>query len=200
MRALGERLQGRVTMTPAAERCIALVLSHEGGYSDDPRDPGNWSSGIEGKGVLRGTKFGIAASAHPEITDIAGLQVDQARSIIWTQYWPRMHGDDLPLPLAMVTLDAEVMSGLGNDRHLRAAYWLQMAVGAHADGDLGPETISEAQACADLRTAVREACSYRLRFLKCLPIWPTYEDGWTRRVNDTQAQALAACPPTPSPI
>lgn len=187
-------------MTPQAQTCISLVLKHEGGYTDDPRDPGNWSSGRVGVGVLRGTKFGIAASAHPEITDIAGLQVDQATSIIWTQYWPRMHGDEMPLPLAMVTLDAEVMSGLGNDRHERAAYWLQKGVGAYPDGDLGEMTLAAARACNDLKTAVQIACEYRLRFLKCLPLWPTYGDGWTTRVDDTEAQAIAVCRPMPSPI
>lgn len=181
-------------MTPNAKLCIQLILKHEGGYSDDPDDPGNWSSGQKGVGVLRGTKFGIAASAHPEITDIAGLQIDQATDIFWTQYWPRLHGDELPLPLAMVTLDAEVMSGMGNDRHLRAAYWLQKAVGAYPDGNLGELTLAAARACKDLDIAVQVACEYRLRFLKCLPTWPKFGEGWTRRVDDTQATAMAICP------
>lgn len=181
-------------MTPQAQVCIALVEKHEGGFTMNAKDPGNWSSGIIGQGILRGTKYGIAASAHPEIEDIAGLTRDQANQIIWTQYWPRMHGDELPLPLAMVTLDAEVMSGLGNDRHLRAAYWLQAAIGARADGDLGPETIHAAQGCEDLRTAVKDACQYRLRFLRALPTWPTFGDGWTTRVMDTQDNALSLCP------
>lgn len=181
-------------MTAAAIKCCALALSHEGGYSDDPRDPGNWTGGKIGSGILRGTKYGIAASAHPEIVDIKGLPFQQAENIIYTQYWPRMHGDEMPLPLAMVTLDAEVMSGIGNDRHLRAAYWLQKAVGAYPDGDLGELTLAAARACKDLDIAVQVACEYRLRFLKCLPTWPTYGDGWTSRVDDTQAKAMAICP------
>ena len=38
------------------------LISHEGGYSEDPRDSGNWTGGAQGVGQLKGTKFGIASS------------------------------------------------------------------------------------------------------------------------------------------
>jgi len=34
------------------------VIGHEGGYTDDPRDRGNWTGGATGRGELKGTKYG----------------------------------------------------------------------------------------------------------------------------------------------
>jgi hypothetical protein len=47
------------------ERCMDEVFKHEGGLSLIRADPGNWTGGKVGKGELRGTKYGIAAHAHP---------------------------------------------------------------------------------------------------------------------------------------
>ena len=44
---------------------IDRLLSHEGGYSSDRQDPGNWTGGQVGLGELKGTKFGIAANTFP---------------------------------------------------------------------------------------------------------------------------------------
>ena len=54
------------------ERCFAFTLGAEGGYSNNPADPGNWTGGAVGNGELRGTNFGISASAYPQL-DIANL-------------------------------------------------------------------------------------------------------------------------------
>lgn len=42
----------RSNFTPS----MGIVLQHEGGFTDDRRDPGNWTGGKVGKGVLLGTK------------------------------------------------------------------------------------------------------------------------------------------------
>lgn len=177
-------------MTPNCKRCVDLVLEHEGGYSSDPRDPGNWTGGKVGVGEMRGTMHGIAASAHPDL-DIAKLTLEQCEAIYETEYWGRMHGDELPLALALVTLDAEVMSGLGDSRHERAAGWLQEALGVTPDGIIGQATIAAARACG-LPTVVHQACKLRLNFLMSLPTWQTFGHGWWDRVKSTEAAAMAA--------
>ncbi len=40
------------------------ILPHEGGYTCDRRDPGNWTGGKVGKGKLLGTNRGIAATTY----------------------------------------------------------------------------------------------------------------------------------------
>jgi lysozyme family protein len=174
-------------MTPICRLCIDAVLEYEGGYSADARDPGNWTGGKPGVGKLNGTNFGIAAASHPDL-DIIGLTREVAEDIYANEYWPQVHGDELPPALAMATLDAFVMSG-----H-RAITWLQSSVGAVMDGQIGPLTIGRANVC-DQGLAVNALCDLRLAFLRDLDTWITFGHGWAHRVADVRARALRLVPP-----
>jgi len=79
---------------PAA---VAFVLSHEGGYSYDPQDPGGE------------TKFGISRRAYPNI-DIAALTEEGAKEIYLRDYWMPV-ADALPTPADIVAFDAAVNQG-----------------------------------------------------------------------------------------
>jgi hypothetical protein len=48
------------------------------GFSSERRDQGNWKSGVVGKGLLKGIKFGIVANTDPSL-DIKNLTIEQAR-------------------------------------------------------------------------------------------------------------------------
>lgn len=41
---------------------LERVIEHEGGYTDNPKDPGNWTGGEVGKGELKGSKYGLSAA------------------------------------------------------------------------------------------------------------------------------------------
>jgi lysozyme family protein len=56
------------------ERAFELVLGHEGGYVNDPQDPGGE------------TKFGISKRAYPN-EDIKALTVERARELYLRDYW-----------------------------------------------------------------------------------------------------------------
>ena len=53
---------------------IKVVLKHEGGYVNDPKDPGGE------------TNFGIAKRSHPDV-DIENLTEDEAKDIYKEHYW-----------------------------------------------------------------------------------------------------------------
>lgn len=55
-------------------KAIEVVLSHEGGYVNDPDDPGGE------------TNFGISKRAFPDV-DIANLTEEQAKQIYYDHYW-----------------------------------------------------------------------------------------------------------------
>jgi lysozyme family protein len=154
--------------------CLAFTLGAEGGFSDNPADPGNWTGGAIGEGELRGTKFGISAAAYPNL-EIASLSEDEAAAIYKRDYWLALHGDELPLPIAMVAFDAAVNAGLR-----RAVMWLQQAVGAAPDGVLGPATLTVLQA-ANAAAVACEALARRLDFSTRLPAWQNFGLGWSRR-------------------
>jgi lysozyme family protein len=156
-------------------RCFAFTLGAEGGFTDNAADPGNWTGGEIGSGVLRGTKFGISAAAYPEL-DIAGLSEAQAKAIYRRDYWAALHGDDLALPVALVAFDAAVNAG-----PRRAVMWLQQAAGAAPDGALGPASLAALQQ-GDPVAMAREALVRRLDFSTRLPAWTNFGLGWSRRI------------------
>ena len=76
------------------------ILPHEGGYSNNIHDPGNWTGGIEGKGRFLGTKYGIAASQYGTSLLKQGIIInhltkDQARDLFERDYWLKFHFDKL---------------------------------------------------------------------------------------------------------
>ena len=156
------------------------VFRHEGGMSMHRGDPGNWTGGRVGVGELRGTNFGIAAHAHPEV-DIPNLTKAQAREIYRRHYWNPVRGDDLPAGLDLATMDPAVNSGVS-----RGARWMQQALGVATDGRIGPVTIAAA-AKAKPVPVIQKACAIRMGFLRGLRTWDTFGRGWSRRVASVEA-------------
>jgi lysozyme family protein len=171
--------------------CMNLILSHEGGYTNAKNDPGNWTGGKIGVGVVKGTKFGIAANTFPHI-DIKNLTREQACEIYRKAYWNAIKGDELPAGVDLAVYDFGINSGTS-----RAIMSLQRALGVADDGRIGPVTLAAAQK-ADPRKIIKAICDERLAFMKKLKVWPTFKNGWTRRVSETRETALAmtAAPPT----
>lgn len=69
-------------MSENFEKAVAFVLRHEGGYTNDNRDPGGE------------TKFGISKRAYPSL-DIKNLTEEQAKVIYRRDYWDRAGCGDL---------------------------------------------------------------------------------------------------------
>lgn len=159
------------------EQAFHIVVGEEGGFSANPKDPGNWTTGVCGRGTCRGTKYGISASAHPGI-DVAGLSIEQARTLYQTSYWTDIAGDSLPPPLALLVFDAAV--NCGSEKAIR---WLQTALDCAPDGMMGPATIAAAQAT---RTTGPDVGAHfqalRLTWMTTLPTWRTFGLGWSRRM------------------
>ena len=103
------------------DQAFARVIGHEGGYTANPADPGNWTGTGVGQGECRGTKYGISARAYPD-QDIASLTLDQAKSLYRRDYWDRIGASSLPPPLALLAFDAAVNNGVS-----RARQWLALA-------------------------------------------------------------------------
>lgn len=86
---------------------LRFTLAHEGGYSNDPKDPGGE------------TKWGISKRYHPNV-DIFNLTPQQAHDIYLNEYWNPIGGDNLPYPLCVAAFDTAVNPGLG-----KALFWLR---------------------------------------------------------------------------
>jgi lysozyme family protein len=110
------------------DEIIEVVLEHEGGYVNDPDDPGGE------------TNFGIAKRSHPDV-DIKNLTKDGAKEIYRKHYWDRNKVESLSEELRHIYFDMCVNQGKS-----RAVKILQKATNAkgaklEVDGGLGPATI-----------------------------------------------------------
>ena len=73
------------------EEIIDKVIEHEGGYVNDPDDPGGE------------TKYGIAKKSNPDV-DIKNLTIEQAKEIYWDKYWVPNKVDKVPSQLKYITM------------------------------------------------------------------------------------------------
>lgn len=151
---------------PAVER----VLRAEGGYVNDPADPGGE------------TKYGISRRAYPAL-DIAALTEDDARAVYRRDYWDACRCDLLPAPLDWLVFDAAVNQGVQ-----AAGKMLQGAVGVAVDGKIGPATVAAAKR-ADAEAPARFMTLRAMRYASS-PGWVRYGAGWVKRLFITMQEAL----------
>lgn len=78
---------------------LRFVLDHEGGYVNDPKDPGGE------------TKWGISKRYHPNL-DIKNLTPEQASDIYYNEYWVPGKCSSLDHPLSVVQFDTCVNMGV----------------------------------------------------------------------------------------
>lgn len=114
--------------TPRFDAFMPFIFEWEGGYDNDPDDPGGE------------TKYGIDKRSHPN-EDIKNLTKARASEIYFDSYWSDSLCDAMPALVGEVVMNIAVNAGPA-----RAAKWLQAAVGATVDGDIGPKTIAAAGA------------------------------------------------------
>lgn len=146
---------------------ILIGPEFEGDYSDHAGDPG-------GK-----TRYGITeatARRNGYTGRMNELPKALAKTIARKEYWDVVRADELPPVLRYPVFDAAYNSGPG-----MAARWLQKAVGAVVDGDIGPKTLAAVKAVDPDQVRTR-MLGYRLRFCAGLGTWHDFGRGWARRI------------------
>lgn len=104
---------------------IAVILKHEGGYVNDPKDPGGE------------TKFGISKRSFPSI-DIKNLTVDKAKDLYKVNYWEIVKGDLINHQLLATNIfDFAVNAGI-----VVSVKTIQKLVNVIPDGKMGTLSIA----------------------------------------------------------
>ncbi|BCG72349.1 hypothetical protein MesoLj113a_35070 [Mesorhizobium sp. 113-1-2] len=165
-------------------RALSLVLKSEGGWSDNPADPG----GATMKGVTL-ANFRRYVKADASKADLRKIGDDQVATVYRRFYWDAVLGAELPDGVDFAVFDFAVNSGPG-----RAAKYLQASVGVSQDGRIGPATLAAARA-KPAGVVIDQLCDARLAFLKRLPTWATFGRGWSDRVRSVRAEALLMSDP-----
>jgi len=166
------------------ERCLPLVLAHEGGFVNHPDDPG----GITNLGCTK-TTWEKWIDRRCTVEEMRALTPADVAPLYREKYWEKVCADDLPTGIDYCVFDTAINSGPG-----RAAKFLQEAVGAKADGVIGPRTLAAVQE-ADPRQVIDAYSAARLAWLQELSTWKVFGNGWGRRVTDVRRSALQMLAP-----
>lgn len=161
------------------QRAFQLLAVHEGGYVNHPHDPG----GATNKGVTQRTYDDYRRRFGKPVQDVRLILDGEVAGIYKSQYWNTVQADALPPGIAYCVFDAAVNSGPA-----RAARWLQEEVGATVDGVIGNETLGKVRRASAV-VLIDAYCDRRLDFMRGLRHWPTFRNGWTRRVAEVRAQS-----------
>lgn len=143
------------------------VMKHEGGYVNNPADPGgetNW-------GVTLST-----ARANGYAGRMVDMTREQAKEIYRVAFWERVRGEKLHSALAFQLFDACVNHGIGNGVRM-----LQRAAGVADDGTIGEVTLRAVQAVSAPDMVMRFNAE-RLEFYTKLKTFSTFGRGWINRV------------------
>ena len=149
------------------DEIIEVVLEHEGGYVNDPKDPGGE------------TNFGIAKRSNPDV-DIKNLTKAEASLIYKTKYWDKNKVESLPEELWHIYFDCCV--NMGKSRAVKILQQAANGKGANidVDGGLGPNTLK-----AISNVELERVRAYRVKYYADLvtrkPDLEKFYFGWYKR-------------------
>src|SRR5436190_14767157 len=171
-------------MADSFDICLAFTLREEGGYVDDPADPG----GATNMGITLATYRQWSGDPGAGAAQVADLTERAARAIYHSLYWNPLRADALPAGVDLSVFDMGVNAGIwGSARLLQRALGF---TGEEVDGCVGPETLGAA-AKSDPRTLVNDLAERQAAYYRSLSDFPTFGTGWLNRTAARRSAALA---------
>lgn len=171
---------------------IGLLLVLEGGYVNNPKDPG----GATKYGVTQRTLDSLQSTIEGLPANVQLLTSVQATAIYAGDQWKAIQGDSLPPSLAPLMLNAAVNFGEGS-----AIKLLQAIVGVAQDGLMGPATVRAIQTWHSPymigQTLAEEVAAHMaLHYARLDPKMDAFELGWFRRLLRVIVASLTLAPGT----
>jgi lysozyme family protein len=160
--------------------CLPIILQSEGGFVNDPHDPG----GATNLGITLATLCSWLGRAAT-IAEVQALTPAAVSPIYLARYYNPSHADGCPAGVDLMVFDEAVNQGVG-----RAITARQACVGVAVDGRFGPATRA-AVAAAHPPTLIDAIAVNRDAHYRALPGFARYGAGWLARVARTQRDALA---------
>lgn len=167
------------------QKFLPTLLNMEGGFSDDPHDPG----GVTNMGITYPVYKQHALAllgAHPTLEGLKSITAEQAGKIYKIEYWDRMFGDEISFqPLADIMFDFYVNAG---HHAFHLLFQVLNASGGQFDmrGALNGQTI-EALRHHDIVEVYAAYKDGRKAYYRTLanehPVMRRYLKGWLHRVD-----------------
>jgi lysozyme family protein len=137
------------------------IVAREGGFVNDPADPGGPTKYGVTLATLRGAGLDVTGDGRVDISDVAALRPDQAVSLFVERYFLRPHLDLLPHQLQPCVFDMYVNGGS------TAVKILQRLLNSASapmldDGVIGAKTLAAVRAAAAARGPAQLAEDYAM--------------------------------------
>lgn len=168
------------------DQALAFVLAREGGFVDDPRDPG----GRTNFGITQATYNRWRSVNGYNPADVADIKQAEVQTIYRLNYWNASKAYLLPMPLALVHFDAAVNQGVG-----QAVKFLQRVVEVKDDGQFGPVTEGAVKTAVDagrVRELAHQYLWQRLAHYRIISqrntVLLAFLPGWIRRLEHLWAE------------
>ena len=153
----------------SVESIAAEIVRREGGFVNDPDDPGGATNHGVTLATLRGLKADLTGDGRIDVADVKALSPEKAAEIYVRHYYRAPKIDLLPVPLQASVFDMQLNAGANSVRilqRLKASFGLPLK----DDGVIGPmtaRTVSRAMDAApdhlvDAYGIARRSYYYRL--------------------------------------
>ena len=152
------------------DEIIEIVLEHEGGYVNDPKDLGGE------------TKYGITKRFYPDV-DIKNLTIEQAKEIYRKDYWDRNRVESLPQNLWHIYFDMCVNMGKRTAVKVLQRAANNKGKNIDVDGGLGPATIGALKG-VELDRVRAFRVKYYVDLITARPEQEKFFLGWFRRATE----------------
>ena len=162
------------------QKSFELMLKSEGGYVNNPADPG----GITNLGVTKATWENWVGRESDE-AEMRGLTPEKVEPLYKKKFFDAVRGDELPVGLDYLMFDFAVNAGAG-----RSIKTLQIAVGVTPDGGFGAATMAAVQA-VDPVELIERFSQAKEDFYRSLTTFATFGKGWLNRVADVKQHATS---------
>jgi lysozyme family protein len=179
------------------ERIMTAIFELEGGFSNDPRDPGGMTNlGVTAEAWAAWNKVPLSQTSTDEMK---GLTQAQVLPFYRANYWNMIDGDALPSGIDAILMHFQVNAG-----GRKAAKELQAIVGATQDGMIGVQTLGMIKiyvsyiSSGGMLGLIAALVRAQLTYYQSLAEFDIYGNGWVRRVQ-TMAELARSLVPAPMP-
>lgn len=167
------------------DTALQLVLKYEGGYSNNPNDPG----GPTNKGIIQKEYDKYRTEKSLPLRSVKEIEDTEVRDIYENKYWKIGHCDVMSSKLAIVHFDTVVNTGI-----TQGAKFLQRCLKVKDDGVVGAGTL-KALADSNQDSLIPGYLSQRRAFYQKIvqvnPKLQVFLKGWLRRVDDLEKVVAA---------
>jgi|SRR5210317_928130 len=167
------------------KEAIEVVLKHEGGFVDDPDDPGGTTKYGVSLRWLKSADIDIDGNGAIDSLDVKGLTLEKAKKLYKDRWWiPHAYGDIQKKRIAIKVFDTAINMGSNRANKILQRSLTISGYPTKVDGIIGHRTLhSVEEANENLVLGAFRAlqwCFYQ-ELVRRKPVMAKYEKGWTKR-------------------